>query len=78
MFDYFRKFSSNAHYVYCEDSLTKGLYNLCMSDDLDLHSRSQLLLKLDTFLTCSLNAYLGHNLNYGIQTWHDGRLMHDI
>ena len=49
MFHYLRNFSSNAHQVCCEDSLTKGLYNLCQSDDLDLHSRSQLRLKLDFF-----------------------------
>ena len=28
MFDYFGKFSSNAHHVCCEDSPTKGLHNL--------------------------------------------------
>ena len=53
MFDYFRNFSSNAHHVCCEDSPIKGLYNRCQSDDLDLHSRSQLRLKLDSVLTCS-------------------------
>ena len=70
MFDYFRNYSSNAHQVCCEDSPTKGLYDHCQSDDLDLHSRSQVHLKLDYFLTCSiLDSILD------IQTWHDGRLM---
>ena len=67
---YFINYSSNAHQVCCEDSLTKGLllyiydhchqvccltkglYDHCQSDDLDLHLRSQVLLKLDYFLTC--------------------------
>ena len=37
-------------YVYqvcCEDSLVKGLDDHCQSDDLDLHSRSEVHLKLD-------------------------------
>ena len=53
MFDYFRNCSSNAHQVCCEDSPTKGLYDHCQSDDLDLHSRSQVHLKLDYF--CSFD-----------------------
>ena len=78
MFDYYRS-SRNAHQVCCEDSLTKGLYyNLCQSDDLDLHFRSQLRLKLDFCLICRLIA-ISQYLIYGIQTWHDGRLiMHGI
>ena len=51
------------------------------SDDLDLHSRSQLRLKLDTFLSCCLIVigYLGqYYVSYGIQTWNDGRLVHGI
>ena len=54
MFDYFRNSSSNAHQVGCEDSPTEVLYNICQSDDLDLHLKSQLCLKLDKCLTCSL------------------------
>ena len=46
----FQKLSSNVHQVCCEDNLTKGLYNVCQSDDLDFHSRSQRYsLKHDTF-----------------------------
>ena len=51
MFDYFRNFSRmNAYQVCCEDSSTKGLYNIIFgSDDLDLHLRSPLRLELDKF-----------------------------
>ena len=55
MFDYFRNYSSNAHQVCCEDSPTKGLYDHCQSDDLDLHSRSQVRLKSGYFLTCNIS-----------------------
>ena len=48
MFDYIRNYSSHAHQVFCEDSLTKGPYDHCQSDDLDL-SRSQVRLKPDYF-----------------------------
>ena len=41
MFDYFRTYSSNAHQVCCENSLTEGLYDHCLSHDLDLDARSQ-------------------------------------
>ena len=68
MFDYFRNCSSNAHEVCFEDSPTKGLYDHCQSNDLDLHPKSQVHLKLDYFLTCNY-------LSYYIQTWHDGRVM---
>ena len=47
MFD-FKNCSSNAHQGCCENNLTKGLYDLCQSDDLDIHSRSQLS-KADLF-----------------------------
>ena len=76
MFDDFRNFLSNAHQVCCEDSPNKGLYNLCQSDDLDLHSRSQLCLILDTCLTCSL-IVISQTVSYDIQTWHDGRLLQE-
>ena len=36
MFDYFRNYSSNARQVCCDDNSTKGLYDHCLSDDLDL------------------------------------------
>ena len=49
MFDYFRNYSNNAH------SQTKGLYDHCQYDDLDLHSDSQVRLKRDNFLTCNLS-----------------------
>ena len=56
------------------------VYIICsQSDDLALHSRSQLRLKLDKSLTCTIIA-LSRTvcLSYVIQTWHDGRLMHGI
>ena len=37
-----------------KNSSTKGLCNLCQSDNLDLHLRSQLRLKFENVLTCSL------------------------
>ena len=52
---YFRNYSSNAHQVYCEDSRTKDLYDHCQSDDLDLHSRSQVHLKFDYLLTWNIS-----------------------
>ena len=63
--------------VCCEDSPTKGQYNLFQSDDLALRSRSQLRLKLDAFLPRTI-ILLGQYLSYGIQTWHDGRLIYDM
>ena len=38
----------------CEDSPTTGLYEHGQSDDVDLHSRSQVRLKLDYSLTCNI------------------------
>ena len=70
---YFRNCSSNAHQVNCEDIPTKGLYGHCQIDDLDVHSRSQVRLKPDYFLTC--DNYIGQYLDYYIQTRQDGRLM---
>ena len=56
MFEYFTKYSSNAHEICCEDSPTKGLYyDHCQSDDLDLHSRSLVRLKLYYLLTCNIS-----------------------
>ena len=52
---YFRIYSSNAHPVCCEDTRTKGQYDHCQSDDLDLHSRAQLRLKRDCFLACNIS-----------------------
>ena len=46
MFDYFRNYSSNVHQLCCADSLTKGLYDHCQSDDHDL---IQVRLKPATF-----------------------------
>ena len=73
MFDYFWTYSSNTHHVCCEDSPIHGLYDHCQSDDLDLHSRSHVRLKLDYFFYLQ---YLRQYFSYCIQTWHDGRLMH--
>ena len=35
-----------ANLVSCEDSLSKSLYDLCQSDDFELHPRSQLSIEL--------------------------------
>ena len=51
---FFRNDSSNAHHVCCGDSPTKGLSDHRQSDDLALHSRSQLRLKRDHVLSCSI------------------------
>ena len=48
------------------------MHDHCQSDDLGLHSRPQVHLKLDYFLN---SPYLRQYLSYCIQTWHDGRLM---
>ena len=55
MFDYFVNYSINAHRVCCEDGPTKGLYDHCENDNLDLHSKSHVRLKLDYFLTCNIS-----------------------
>ena len=47
--------SSIADQICCEDGRTKGLLDHCESDDLDLHSGSQVHLKLDNFLTCNIS-----------------------
>ena len=52
--NHFRNYASNAHQLSCEDSPTTGLYDHYQSDDLDLHSRPQVRLKLDYFLTCNI------------------------
>ena len=67
-----RNYSSNVHHVCCADSQTKGLYDHCQSVDFNLHSRSQVGLKLDYVLACNISDNI---LSYYIQTWHDGRLM---
>ena len=84
MFDYFSNCSSNPHQVCCEDSPTNGLI-FSQSDDLGLHSRSWLCLKvkLDKYLTCCTIILIAisrtvFNLSYGIQTLYDGRRMHGI
>ena len=53
MFDYFRNHSSNAHQLYCEDSSTKGLYDHCQSNDLDLQGHK--CVKLDYLITCNIS-----------------------
>ena len=71
MFDSFRNCSGNADHVCCEDSRpTNGLSDHCQSEDFDLHSRSQVRLKLDNLLICNIWPFL----SYYIQTWHDGIL----
>ena len=51
-----QKLFNNAHHVFCEHSPIKGQYGRCQFDDLDLHSRSQVRLKLDYFLTCNITG----------------------
>ena len=63
-------FEPIAHQVCCDDSPTKVLYDHCQFDDLDLHSRSQVRLKLDYFLIRNISDSINN-----IQTWHDGRFM---
>ena len=65
---------TDTHQVCCEDCPTTGLYGHCQPDDLDLHSRSQLHLKLDLCLSCAIIVIS----QYGIQTVLDGRLMPDM
>ena len=67
MLNTFRNYSSN-HYIYCVHSRTKGLHDYCQSNDLGLHSRLQVRLKLDYFFYLQ---YLGQYLS-DIETWHDG------
>ena len=55
--------------------LSKGLYDHCQSVDIDLHSMSQVRLKLDCFYDLQ---YIGQCLSYCIQTWFGGRLMGDL
>ena len=57
-FDCFRSHLSNAHQICCEDSPTKGLCNLCQYDDLDLHVRLHMRLKLFYILTCNISDYI--------------------
>ena len=75
MFDDVRNCSSNAHQVCFEDGPTKGDH--CQSDNLGFHSRSQVRLKLDYFLTCNISDNITF-LRYYIQTWHAGILMDAI
>ena len=57
-FDYFRHFSNNVHRACCRDSTAKVLSNLqSQSDDLALHPRSKLRLRLAKFF------YLYYNSN---------------
>ena len=71
MFGCFRNYSNDAHHVCCEDSPTKGLYGHCLTDDLDLRSRTS---AYQTWLLFNLQ-YLGQYLSSYIQTWNDGRQM---
>ena len=70
-------------FAQCEDSPTKGLlFYIIFSQtyDLDLHSRSQLRLKLDKIMLNLYNSHISDStyLTYGIQTWHDGKHMQGI
>ena len=54
MFDYLRNYSSNFQHVCCKDSPTKDLCDHCQSDDLYLHSRSQVRLRVNTKTSLAL------------------------
>ena len=56
MFDYFKNCSRITYQACYEDSPTNGQYDHYQSDDLDLHSRSQVRLKLDNFLTNNIRT----------------------
>ena len=60
MFGYFRNYWSNAHHVFCKDSPTKGLYEHCQPNDLDLHSSHKCISNLTTFNLQYLAQYLSH------------------
>ena len=79
MFDYFRNCSSNAYQVCCEASPTKGLYNLFSVTFIQGHNWD-LHLKLDNCFTSTIIVIspVRQYLSYGIQTWHDGRLVHGM
>ena len=47
----------------------------CQSDDLDLHSRSLVHLKLDYFLTSNISDNIFSVISYYMKTWHNSRLM---
>ena len=52
---YLKNNSSYDHQPCCENSPTKGRYDHFQSGDLDLHSRSQVRLRLDYFLTWNIS-----------------------
>ena len=60
MFDYFRNCSSNAIKFAVHIVRLKVYKIFFQSDDLALHSRSQLRLKLDQCLTCTIIVYNSH------------------
>ena len=62
VFGYSNHFSSNAHQVCCEVSPTTGVHKLCQSDELDLYSRSQLRLKLDTLFYLLFKSNMSDNI----------------
>ena len=61
MFDNFRNFSGNVHQV-CSSTTGLCIIIFAQSDDIALHSRSQLRLKLDTFY-----LYYNSNISDSIQ-----------
>ena len=71
MFDYFIKFSSNAHQICCEDMSDERsiIMVFSQSDDIDLELRSQLRLKVDNgyiFTRGLIVIYLRQCFSYGI------------
>ena len=66
------------HHVFCEDSPVKGPHDRCHSDDLDLHSRSQVHLKCDYFLTCNISdniSAITFKLGMTVDVWMPHMLM---
>ena len=66
MFDCFINCLNNGHEDCCEDNPTKGLFS--QSDDLALHSKSQLCLKHDNFLNLYYNSNISDSIIFKL--WH--------
>ena len=76
MFDYIRTSSCNEQFAVNIVRL-KVYITFSPFDGLALLPRSQLRVKPDKCYVCTIMA-TGQYLSYGIQTWHDVRLMYGI
>ena len=68
MFDYFINCSSNPQHVYCEDSPTKGLYNLLSSLKVTTASQSLQMLNLyyNSHISDSILSYMTSKLGIAV------------